>query len=693
VYYYFGYLDEFLIHPANPLTVFACGAYGVFRKLDGSNKETDWYQTEMGDPCSAMCIPPSEPDTIYSWVMYFEDDEDEEGEGKVAKSTDAGDSWDEFFDAPNEFLSMKADPFNPDVLYAGGVNRGVFKTLDGSQTWEPINNGIKANSIFSTDISPDNSSTILCGTLAGVYITSDNQTWKLINDLIGYDVYFHPENKNIIYAGFSWEIGKSTDGGKSWSYLNISESYETHRVAAIAVSPGSPDTIFAGVFFYSSERGEIVKITDDSSKNFSESSFESVLVTDTPVNAVTVHPSNSDIVFVGTGAFYNIKKPGSLYVSRDSGKTWSQTSLQDVVVNSISISPTSPDIMYAACGESGTAYSGIYKSTDGGTTWESKIRGLPKYFSVSDIQVDESDSNIVYAALYEGIDDESNNLAGIYVTLDGGEYWTQIGLSDYLPYDVNSNVTDLKEPSKKIKSSQRTEISFPSSTVLAGTASGLYKTTTAGNGVITGNIIEQERGEMIDGAIVSSSFGSTCISEEGYYLLLVPSGVHRIQVQATGYTQASFPAATVSARQGVTQDITVTPVTDNGTCLASEVLSGTSHQKKLPLLRGFRDRVLKKTPLGKRLASLYYTLGEDVWKVLQKNPSLKKRCAKLMLKSIPIIESSLSGKRPRVAPSLLNELSQFLSDLEQSSPERLRKEINKLRNEMKSFSFKEILAK
>ena len=71
-----------------------------------------------------------------------------------------------------------------------------------------------------------------------------------------------------------------------------------------------------------------------------------MLVTDAPVNTVTIHPENREILFAGTGAFYAIDNPGELYVSKDGGTKWSQTSLQGVVVNSISVSPTDPDIIY-----------------------------------------------------------------------------------------------------------------------------------------------------------------------------------------------------------------------------------------------------------------------------------------------------------------------------------------------------------
>jgi hypothetical protein len=278
---------------------------------------------------------------------------------------------------------------------------------------------------------------------------------------------------------------------------------------------------------------------------------------------------------------------------------------------------------------------------------------------------------------------------GIYTSLDAGNYWTRIGLSDYLVYTVNIRYfTPNGLPSKKLPNN----LSILSNNIIAGTASGIYQYKTTGTGILTGTISSAENGELIDSAMLSTSYGSSCLSSNGYYLLLLPAGTHSITAQATGYMPATVPDITVHAGQSSTCNISLLPQTDNGTCLASLILDRASHKKEIPLLRQFRDRVLNKTALGKHLTSLYYTLGEDVWKVLQKNPAFKKRCTKLLLKSIPIIEASLSENNPPATSALLSELSPLLFDLEIASPPGLKKEINRLRMQMKSFKAEKLFS-
>jgi photosystem II stability/assembly factor-like uncharacterized protein len=680
-----GYMNTVLSHPTDPLTTYACGTYGVFRKTSGSDIYTDWQLSKFISKggAYAMCIPPSEPDSIYAQFI-----DQQLGTATIAKSSDIGKSWNESFEAPAIFLRMHADPYNQDIIYAGSHSRGVFKTVDGAQSWIAINNGIRANSILSTDLFHNNSVTILCGTVAGVYTYTVSQKWNLIHDSPSYAVSFHPGKENIIYAGFENRLGKTTDGGKSWSSKNISTQSGIYRIETLALSPGNPDIVFAGLLFSSREKGEIVKITD-TGMAISEASFESLLLTSVPVNTIAVHPSDPNIIFAGTGSFYAPGTSGGLFVSTDAGKSWTEKLLSpSVIVNSIAFSSSNPDIVYAACGRSGTPFNGgIFKSTDRGNTWENKTDGLPKIFSVADIKVDSSNSNIVYAALYKAFTNNLTSIGGIYLSLDGGNYWTQIGLSDYLMYDVNFFLPDTDNQTSTALPLRKTPISFPSGTIFAGTASGLYQSTTSGTGIITGNIISQKNSTMIDGAIVSSPFGSNSISVEGYYMLMVPAGLHTIQVQAAGFIQTSHPSITVATGQSTSIDILMQPFQyDNNTiCLAEQLLTGTPLQDNLPLFKTFRDKAVMQTATGRVLIDLYYKLGYSIWLVLQKNPKLKKRCFDLVGKSIPMIKTYLSNNSQSINPFLPMKAMSFLSDLSQVSPPELKKHLNRILSDMDFF--------
>jgi photosystem II stability/assembly factor-like uncharacterized protein len=665
--YLFSFLDEILVHPWVRGLIFSADGYGVLRKQDGTNTAaaSAWSWVTDATGCRSLCIAPSGSNPVYAGLR-----------GSVAKSTDNGDSWN-YYDRPGEFLTLAADPFNPDLLFGGDLNQGIFKSSDGAQTWQPKNTGVRANQVFSTAVFPAHPETLVAGTLAGVYRQTNEESWTQINDSIAYTVSFHPAQKSTLFAGFDWELGKSTDSGATWTYADVSDRTDGHKVSSIAVSKDNPDVILAGVAFSSGKRGEIIKSTD------SGTSYRMVWETTVPVNAVEINPENSQIVFAGTGNFYAPVSPGAIYKSTDGGKTLAPASTRQLVVNSIAIAAGNPNLIYIGCGASNNSYSGIYKSTDAGITWEEKTGGLPRgddgnySFAVTGVKIDAANPDIVYASLYRH---------GIYVSLDGGTYWTCTGLSDYIIFHVNS-ASDAAHAAGGFQQNSLKQ-NIPSSVILAGTASGMFKCSSSGTGLLSGTITAQDTGVMLDNAAVSSSSGSSCASSEGFYLLMMPAGVHDIEVAAEGYDSALLSGMTINAGEMVTRDITLAPAgSDGGGCAATELLKNSPGRKHLPVLRAFRDMVLKKSPVGSRLTARYYAAEGDVRKVLKKNPQLRVRAVRLLQHAMPVVLSSLSTKSVSIPSSLLNEASCFLFDLEQASPARLKERINTVRKELKGENF------
>ena len=663
-FYYFSFLDEILVHPQQPNLIFSADGYGILRKQDGTNTATGWsWVTDQGGS-RALCIAPADPYTLYAGFI-----------DRIGKSTDDGTSWD-YYDRPGEFLCLAADPFAPDILFGGDLNHGVFKSSDGAESWEPKNTGIKANQVFATDVSPVNTDRFIAGTLAGVYLQNGGAQWTRVNDSIAYSVSFHPVREDTIFAGFDWELGRSSDNGATWTYTDVSDKPDGHKVSSIAIAANF-DTIFAGISFSSGKRGELLKSTDGGA------TYNMIWETPVRVNAVALHPANPQVVFAGTGNFYAPISPGTVYKSTSGGRTMAAATSLQLVVNSIAIAAENPDIIYIGCGASNNSYAGIYKSTNAGMTWEEKTGGLPKgddgkpAFAVTGIKIDAANPDIIYAALFRH---------GVYVSLDGGSYWTCAGLSDYILFDVNSGPAAARAAGG-IKQKALAQ-NIPSSTILAGTASGIFQCLSSGTGLLSGTITAKDSGGTLDNAAVSSSSGSSCASSDGFYLLMMPAGVHDIEVEADGYDSASLSGITVNAGEMVTRDITLSPAgSDGGGCAATELLKNSAGKKHLPMLRAFRDTVLKKSPQGSRLSALYYAAEGDVRSVLKKNPLLRARAVKLLRHAMPVVISSLTTKAVSAPSSLLNEASCFLFDLEQASPARLKARINILRKEMKKESF------
>lgn len=160
----------------------------------------------------------------------------------------------------------------------------------------------------------------------------------------------------------------------------------------------------------------------------------------TAIGDVAIAPSNPDIVWIGTGEaniFRSSQAGCGVYKSTDGGKSWQHMSLTGTyTIARIVIHPDTPDIVYvAASGHEWTdnADRGVYKTTDGGKTWE-KIFYLSEKTGAIDLVMDPSDSQMLYAAMWQRIRlkwNDPRNLAGysesgVYKTSDGGKTWTPV---------------------------------------------------------------------------------------------------------------------------------------------------------------------------------------------------------------------------------------------------------------------------
>jgi len=160
----------------------------------------------------------------------------------------------------------------------------------------------------------------------------------------------------------------------------------------------------------------------------------------TSIGDVTLAPSNPNIIWIGTGEaniFRSSMVGTGVYKSTDAGKTWQYMGLANThTIPRIVIHPENPNIVYvAASGHEWTDNEerGVYKTTDGGTTWK-KVFYVNKKTGAIDLVMDPSDPSTLYAATWQRIRKKWNdprnengyNGSGIYKTTDGGESWEPI---------------------------------------------------------------------------------------------------------------------------------------------------------------------------------------------------------------------------------------------------------------------------
>ncbi len=160
----------------------------------------------------------------------------------------------------------------------------------------------------------------------------------------------------------------------------------------------------------------------------------------TSIGDVTVAPSDENIVWVGLGEaniFRSSMAGAGVFKSTDAGKTWTHMGLAGThTIPRIVIHPTNPDIVYVA--SSGHEWTfdenrGVYKSTDGGKTWE-KVLFVDDQTGAIDLVLDPTDPNTLYAATWQRLRKRWNDPrnephyagSGIYKSTDAGATWQPI---------------------------------------------------------------------------------------------------------------------------------------------------------------------------------------------------------------------------------------------------------------------------
>src|SRR5215813_7900698 len=231
-------------------------------------------------------------------------------------------------------------------------------------------------------------------------------------------------------------LWKTTDGGMKWAPVTDGQ-INSASVGAVAVAESRPDEVFIGMG-ESCIRGNImpgdgVYKSSDAGKTWTHVGFSN----SDAISKIRIHPTNPDIVFVADFGRYGTPSPErGLYKSVDGGKTWQRKLFKDDKTGAvdISIDRRNPNVMYAALWEayrieyqmsSGGPGSGLYKSTDGGETWRDITRapGLPPgLVGKISVAVSGADSNRVYALV-------ENEKGGLFSSDDAGATWKLINSS------------------------------------------------------------------------------------------------------------------------------------------------------------------------------------------------------------------------------------------------------------------------
>jgi len=292
--------------------------------------------------------------------------------GRIYRTTGAGDAWSPLNDQLT-FSTIHAfarDPSDPEVAYAGVWGGGTWKTEDGGLHW-----------------------TILPQAPASA-------AWLAVD----------PYDPQVIYAADRIQptLWQSTDGGLHW-WRRFDAGPEYSRLQALVVDPHQADTVYVSAF----KRGGYG--IDGSLFRVTRAGYQDVTGTlPRVVISLATSPGQPGLLLASTHVY-------GLYRSEDDGQSWQRVTagLPDVGFNAMAWDPAGGALYGGACSGSFPAYMrppglpdgddepGLYRSSDGGVTWQKVLAGVVgKGFDFA--------AGAVYAATE----------SGLYLSADGGDTWT-----------------------------------------------------------------------------------------------------------------------------------------------------------------------------------------------------------------------------------------------------------------------------
>lgn len=264
----------------------------------------------------------------------------------------------------DDIFDIAIDPKEPNIVHvinAKGLKVAGFATSSNyGKTWVQRTEGLPDNTLFNTIlINPYNTKTIFVGGKPGIYKSEDKGTsWIKKDTGLPYEIkvqklIYHPEKKSTVYAATDDGLYESANDGNSW----VKTHKNSLRIASLAIDPYQPEHIYAGVV--RSRSG-----------------------------------------------------PGGVYKSSKAGRAWTQTLSGPARIEAVAVLPSTPLVLYAASNDhqyhDESAGEGVFRSVNGGKTWESINNGLP-VLRAFNINVNPSPPHEVYL---------SANGSGVYVTVD-----------------------------------------------------------------------------------------------------------------------------------------------------------------------------------------------------------------------------------------------------------------------------------
>ncbi len=310
-----------------------------------------------GEPVVEIALHPTKSNLLYVATNDY-----------IYKTRDSGATWKNVSKGMthSRVISLAIDPLLPANVYAGTKGDAIFKSFNGGHQWISQRKGLEGVTITSVvheiKFVPGSSQHIFAATSMGVFETENaGATWVkrmdgMIEVLMVVTLDVDPNQPQTLYAGTSGGVYRSLDGAKTWAKINnglvppdVLKSSRALSVVTIRIDRHTPETVYAATLkgLYKTTNG------GESWQRIGET------LPDQFFSALVLDPMTSDVVFVASRA--------GVHTSRDGGQTWHAINdgLTNLNIRALVMSPMDSSTLYT-----GTNRAGLFRTTNGGRSWE-----------------------------------------------------------------------------------------------------------------------------------------------------------------------------------------------------------------------------------------------------------------------------------------------------------------------------------
>jgi photosystem II stability/assembly factor-like uncharacterized protein len=324
----------------------------------------------------------------------------------------------------------RIDPDDPSIRYAG-TEEGVCKSTDGGSTWRKANAGLVTSVAWRVVPDPSSPSILCAATPEGIFKSGDGGiTWSMILPGQG-SVVLAPSSPSTLYAWTSAGLFRTDDGGAEWTQLTgaglVEQTAPSGAEGGLAlVAADDPDTVFAMTGMTDTPMSRLFRSTDGGN---TWSQAHEGMVSGTSGGLLAADPMNLSTLFAATVS----GEAGQVLKSTDAGDTWTVVApaaewtngLQDIAVDS-----HTPSNVYVIQSQGlGSGPNPVFRSPDGGATWEkvdlANLEGLGEpFWSPQRVLFDPRSPDTLYVPVVRAVGWGIG--AGLYRSSDGGVTWENI---------------------------------------------------------------------------------------------------------------------------------------------------------------------------------------------------------------------------------------------------------------------------